>query len=54
VRFWEVLGALKWGVMCAGMTAAFRAADPSVERAVIARRASETEVDLMRMLTGAA
>jgi aminoglycoside phosphotransferase (APT) family kinase protein len=54
VRFWEVLGALKWGVMCAGMTAAFRAGDPSVERAVIARRASETEVDLMRMLTGAA
>ena len=41
VRFWEVLGALKWGVMCAGMTAAFRAGDPSVERAVIARRASE-------------
>jgi len=50
VRFWEVLGALKWGVMCAGMTASFRAGDPSVERAVIARRASETEVDLMRML----
>ena len=50
VRFWEVLGALKWGVMCAGMTASFRAGDPSVERAVIARRASETEVDLLRML----
>lgn len=50
VRFWEVFGALKWGVMCAGMTASFRAGDPSVERAVIARRASETEVDLLRML----
>jgi aminoglycoside phosphotransferase (APT) family kinase protein len=50
VRFWEVLGALKWGVMCAGMTASFRAGDPSVERSVIARRASETEVDLMRIL----
>jgi len=50
VRFWEVLGALKWGVMCAGMTASFRQGDPSVERAVIARRASETEVDLLRML----
>jgi aminoglycoside phosphotransferase (APT) family kinase protein len=50
VRFWEVLGALKWGVMCGGMTASFRAGDPSVERAVIARRASETEVDLLRML----
>jgi aminoglycoside phosphotransferase (APT) family kinase protein len=50
VRFWEVFGALKWGVMCAGMTASFRAGDPSVERAVIARRSSETEVDLLRML----
>jgi aminoglycoside phosphotransferase (APT) family kinase protein len=50
VEFWEVFGALRWGVMCAGMTAAFRSGDPSVERAVIARRASETEVDLMRML----
>jgi aminoglycoside phosphotransferase (APT) family kinase protein len=52
VRFWEVFGALRWGVMCAGMTAAFRAGDKSVERAVIAKRASETEVDLMRMLAG--
>ncbi|MBA3810950.1 MAG: phosphotransferase family protein [Caulobacteraceae bacterium] len=48
--FWEVFGSLRWGVMCAGMAAAFRNADPTVERAVIARRASETEVDLMRLL----
>ncbi|MGI8841787.1 MAG: phosphotransferase family protein, partial [Caulobacteraceae bacterium] len=49
-RFWEVFGSLRWGVMCAGMTAAFRTVDTSVERAVIARRASETELDLMRLL----
>jgi aminoglycoside phosphotransferase (APT) family kinase protein len=48
--FWEVFGSLRWGVMCAGMTQAFRGPDPSVERAAIARRASETEVDLMRLL----
>ena len=48
--FWEVFGSLRWGVMCAGMAAAFRGPDPSVERAVIARRSSETEVDLMRLL----
>jgi aminoglycoside phosphotransferase (APT) family kinase protein len=48
--WWEVFGSLRWGVMCAGMAAAFRSVDPSVERAVIARRASETEVDLMRLL----
>ena len=49
-KWWEAFGSLRWGVMCAGMTNAFRGADPSVERAVIARRASETEVDLMTLL----
>jgi aminoglycoside phosphotransferase (APT) family kinase protein len=50
VFWWEVYGTLRWGVMCAGMTAAFRDADPSVERAVIARRTSESELDLLRLL----
>ncbi|MGH6958095.1 MAG: phosphotransferase family protein [Caulobacteraceae bacterium] len=48
--WWEVYGSMRWGVMCAGMTAAFRSADPSVERAVIARRTSENEVDILRLL----
>ena len=51
-RFWEILGTLKWGIMCAAlMTQAFESgADPSVERGAIGRRASETEIDLLRML----
>lgn len=49
-HFWEVFGTLRWGVMCAGMTRTFRTTDPTVERAAIARRASETEIDLMRLL----
>ena len=48
--WWEVYGSMRWGVMCNTMTASFRSADPSVERAVIARRSSETEIDLMRLL----
>jgi hypothetical protein len=36
--------------MCAGMVASFRGADPSVERAMICRRASETEIDLLQLL----
>jgi hypothetical protein len=48
--WWEVFGSLRWGVMCATMAATFRTVDPNVERAVIARRASETEIDLMRLL----
>ena len=48
--WWEVFGSLRWGVMCSGMASVFRTVDPNVERAVIARRASETEIDLMRLM----
>ena len=48
--WWEVFGSIRWGVMCGGMAEAFRTVDPSVERAVIARRASENEIDLLRLL----
>jgi aminoglycoside phosphotransferase (APT) family kinase protein len=47
---WEVFQTLNWGVMCAGAGRAFMEGARSVEGAVIARRASETEFDLMRML----
>jgi aminoglycoside phosphotransferase (APT) family kinase protein len=49
-RWWEVYGSMRWGVMCASMTNTFRTVDPNVERAVIARRSSENELDLMRLL----
>ena len=53
VRFWEILGTLKWGIMCTMMATAFTSgADRTVERAAIGRRASETEIDLLRMLEG--
>ncbi|NIJ39796.1 aminoglycoside phosphotransferase (APT) family kinase protein [Parvibaculum indicum] len=51
VKFWEVLGTLKWGIMCTSMVTAFKSGlDPSVERATIGRRSSETEIDLLRLL----
>jgi aminoglycoside phosphotransferase (APT) family kinase protein len=51
VKFWEVMGTLRWGVMCVGMMQRFRAGpDHSMERAMIGRRASETELDLLRLL----
>ncbi len=51
-RFWEILGTLKWGIMCAVlMSSTFESgADASVERGSIGRRSSETEIDLLRML----
>jgi aminoglycoside phosphotransferase (APT) family kinase protein len=51
VKFWEVMGTLRWGVMCCGMMQRFRMGpDHSMERAMIGRRASETEIDLLRLL----
>jgi aminoglycoside phosphotransferase (APT) family kinase protein len=50
VRFWEIFGSLRWGVMCLGMLARFVRGDRSIERAMIGRRASETEIDLLRLL----
>ena len=53
IRFWEVLSSLRWGMGCAGMVEWFRSGrDTSVERAMIARRASENELDLLRAMTG--
>jgi hypothetical protein len=51
VKFWEVMGTLRWGVMCCGMMQRFRSGpEHSIERAMIGRRASETEIDLLRLL----
>jgi aminoglycoside phosphotransferase (APT) family kinase protein len=51
VMFWEVMGTLRWGVMCCGMMQRFRLGpEHSMERAMIGRRSSETEIDLLRLL----
>jgi len=51
VHFWEVFGALKWGIICMSMYAIWKSGvDPSVERAAIGRRASEAEIDLLRLM----
>jgi aminoglycoside phosphotransferase (APT) family kinase protein len=53
-RFWEVLGTLRWGVICTMSGVALRAgAATGIERHVIARRASETELDLLNLLEDA-
>lgn len=53
IDWWEMLGSLKWGVMCMIMYSAFKTgADRSVERAAIGRRVSETEIDLINLFEG--
>ena len=51
VIFWQTLGTLRWGVICLGMLARYESGkDRSIERAMIARRASEAEIDLLRII----
>lgn len=54
VHFWEVLGTLKWGIMCQMLSHAHLDGHiRSVERAAIGRRVSEAEIDLLAYLDGA-
>lgn len=50
-RWWLVYSTLWWGLCCLQMSEIWRSgADPSLERAVIGKRTSETEVDLLMLL----
>jgi aminoglycoside phosphotransferase (APT) family kinase protein len=51
VRAWQALGSLKWGVMCLMMYQSWVGGlEASVERPMIGRRVSETEIDLVTLL----
>ncbi|THD58107.1 phosphotransferase family protein [Phenylobacterium sp.] len=51
VRAWQALGSLKWGVMCLMMYLSWSGGtEASVERPMIGRRVSETEIDLIHLL----
>ena len=51
VRYWQVFGTLKWGVICQWFGDRFVSGDVrEFERAVIGRRTSETELDLLDLL----
>ncbi|MCR5879953.1 phosphotransferase family protein [Phenylobacterium sp. J367] len=51
LRFWQMLGSLRWGVMCLTMYMSWQTGvEKSVERPMIGRRVSETEADLVVLL----
>lgn len=53
IRYWEVFGALKWGVICQWFGEQFVSGEVrQLERAAIGRRTSETEIDLLDLLEG--
>lgn len=54
VHWWEVLGTLKWGIVCEAMAHAWLGGEErDVEKAAIGRRASESEIDLLALLAPA-
>lgn len=53
LRFWVVLGTLKWGVICIGQSFThLNNVVRSVELATLGRRVAETEWDLLNLLDG--
>lgn len=53
LHWWEVLGTLKWGIMCVAQAEAHRSGTVrSVELAAIGRRVCEVEHDLLLLLPG--
>ncbi|MFM7616900.1 MAG: phosphotransferase family protein [Actinomycetes bacterium] len=53
VRYWEVFGTLKWGVICQMQCAAHEHGFVrSVENAALGRRVAETEWDLLTLIAG--
>lgn len=51
LRAWSALSSLRWGLACADMANwVISGRDRSLERAIIARRASESELDLLRII----
>ncbi len=53
VRWWEILGTLKWGIMCGMQANRHLSGDvPSVELVSIGPRMAEQEYDLLRLIGG--
>ena len=51
LRFWEIFGNLRWGVICLNMTQPYLdGISPSVELAAIGRRTAETEWELLHLM----
>ena len=50
IRYWEIFAALSWGLVCQTMGALWHSGNGDVERAAIARRRSEAELDILLLI----
>ena len=50
IRYWEIFAALSWGLVCQTMGALWQSGQGDVERAAVARRRSEAELDMLLLI----
>jgi aminoglycoside phosphotransferase (APT) family kinase protein len=50
IRYWEIFAALSWGLVCQTMGALWHSGNGDVERAAVARRRSEAELDILLLI----
>jgi len=50
IRYWEIFAALSWGLVCQTMGALWKSGQGDVERAAVARRRSEAELDMLLLI----
>jgi aminoglycoside phosphotransferase (APT) family kinase protein len=50
IRYWEIFAALSWGLVCQTMGALWHSGQGDVERAAVARRRSEAELDILLLI----
>jgi aminoglycoside phosphotransferase (APT) family kinase protein len=50
IRYWEIFAALSWGLVCQTMGALWHRGQGDVERAAVARRRSEAELDILLLI----
>jgi hypothetical protein len=50
VRWWEIFGNLKWGVICIMQAQTFLRGVPNVELASLGRRTAEMEWELLELM----
>ena len=51
IRYWEVFGTVRWGMLCINMTFShINGPHSSLEQAAIGRRTAETEYDLLQII----
>ena len=50
LKYWEIFAALNWGLVCQTMGALWHSGSGDIERAAVARRRSEAELDLIYLI----